>query len=130
MATINKNTFMDNLMTSSRRVTEKSNNEYFLNIGLPYVKEDGSQGFASIPGIVLAIDKIQELSSKNPELKDLALAIRLIKMNMEKLEPGETSVVHHSLTSKLEFQVRRINDEPLTSSLITDEDNDLLTSLL
>jgi hypothetical protein len=117
-------------MTSSRRVTDKSNNEYFLNIGLSYVKEDGSDGFATIPGIVLAIDKIQELSSKNPELKDLALAIRLIKMNMNKLEPGETSLVHKSLTSKLEFQVRRISDEPLTSGLITDEDDDLLKSLL
>jgi hypothetical protein len=130
MATISKNTFKDNLMTSSRRVTDKSNNEYFLNIGLSYVKEDGSDGFATIPGIVLAIDKIQELSSKNPELKDLALAIRLIKMNMNKLEPGETSLVHKSLTSKLEFQVRRISDEPLTSGLITDEDDDLLKSLL
>lgn len=131
MATISKNTFRDNLMTSNRRITDKSNSsEYFLNIGLSYVKEDGTEGFAPIPGVVIAIDKIQELSSKNPELKDLALAVRLIKMNMDKLEPGETSIVHKSLTSKLEFQVRRVNDEPASSSLITKEDDDLLASLL
>jgi hypothetical protein len=131
MATINTNIFRDNLMTSSRSAKNNNNpSEYFLNIGLSYTKEDGSQGFAPIPGIVLAIDKMQELTSKNPELKDLAMAIRLIKLNMEKLEPGETAIVHKSLTSKLEFQVRRISDEPTSSSLITDEDDELLTSLL
>jgi hypothetical protein len=133
MATIAKGTFRDNLMTSSNSYNNdrsKNSSEYFLNIGLRYIKEDGSEGFAPIPGIVLAIDKIQELSSKNPELKDLALAIRLIKMNMDKLEPGETALVHKSLTSKLDFQVRRISDEPASSTLITDEDDDLLASLL
>lgn len=131
MATIKTSSIRDSIMSSSLR--NKSNNnpsEHFLNIGLSYVKDDGTQGFMPIPGIVIALDKIQDLTSKNPELKDLALAIRLIQMNMEKLEPGETAIVNTQLTSKLEFQVRRINDEAQVSHLIKDEDEEFLKSLL
>lgn len=131
MATIKTSSIRDSIMSSSLR--NKSNNtssEHFLNIGLSYIKDDGTKGFMPIPGIVIALDKIQDLTSKNPELKDLALAIRLIQMNMEKLEPGESAIVNSQLTSKLEFQVRRVSDDTQTSSLIKDEDEEFLKSLL
>jgi hypothetical protein len=122
MATIKGNFTRESIMSSSLRNRPKSNSsEYFLNIGLSYTKDDGTAGFMPIPSLIIALDKIQNITSKNPELEPLAMAIRSIQMNMEKLEAGEAEIVNPLLTSKLVFQVRKVSDGSRTSTLITDK---------